>query len=162
MHTFFINTSGKELENYEGFFHVCDIEGNESLTTIFIIIRDHDKQKFEEKKELIVKTVCYLNSIYGDNTFVADIKDSYYNMKDALKDHMHIVERAKDAFTACGVTPFLVPIRGGTDGARLSWRGLPCPNLSTGGMNGHGQRECACIEDMEKMVDVLCEIVRAK
>ena len=149
-------------ENYEGFYHLVGMKGDESEAMCGYIIRDHDREIFEKRKAFFASCVDFINMKYGEGTAVCEIKDTYYNMKDALKDHMHIVERAKAAFTACGVNPFLVPIRGGTDGARLSWRGLPCPNLSTGGMNGHGQRECACIEDMEKMVDVLLEIVKAK
>ncbi len=149
-------------ENYEGFYHLVGMKGDESEAMCGFIIRDHEREIFEKRKAFFASCVDFINMKYGAGTAACEIKDSYYNMKDALKDHMHIVERAKAAFTACGVNPFLVPIRGGTDGARLSWRGLPCPNLSTGGMNGHGQRECACIEDMEKMVDVLLEIVKAK
>ena len=104
----------------------------------------------------------YLNKKYGEGTFELQMKDSYYNMRDVMEKHMHVVDRAMDAYKACGVTPYAVPVRGGTDGARLSWRGLPCPNLSTGGMNGHGRCECACVQDMEKMVEVLLEIVKEK
>ena len=124
-------------ENYEGFFHVCDIEGNETQTTLFIIIRDHDRLKFEDKKQFIIKTVDYLNSVYGESTFIAEINDSYYNMKEMILPHMHIVESAKQAMEKCGLRPVTVPIRGGTDGARLSFMGLPCPNLPTGGANFH-------------------------
>ncbi len=147
-------------ENYEGFFHVCDIEGNETLTTIFIIIRDHDKEKFEDKKQFIVKTVEYLNDIYGENTFTADIKDSYYNMKEMILPHMHIVESAKQAMEKCGLSPVTVPIRGGTDGARLSFMGLPCPNLPTGGANFHSIHEFISVQSMEKVVEILIELLR--
>ena len=127
------------------------------------IIRDHDKTLFEEKKLVLASAVEAVNakwrSIAGTDPCVLVIRDSYYNMKEMLADKMFIVERAADAMRANGVTPAFVPIRGGTDGARLSFEGLPCPNLSTGGENYHSRFEYACVEDMETMVDVLCTIL---
>ncbi len=147
-------------EGYEGFFHVCDIEGNESKTTVNIIIRDHDNEKFVDKKMYLENTVDYLNSIYGANTVEVEINDSYYNMKEQILPHMHIIDSAKEAMKRVGLSPVTVPIRGGTDGARLSFMGLPCPNLPTGGANFHSIHEFISIQSMETMVQVLVEILR--
>lgn len=149
-------------ENYEGFYHLNHIEGAEEAASVSYIIRDHDRAKFEARKKQFSACVDFINGRYGEGTAVLTMKDSYYNMREIMEKHMDVVNRARDAFCACGVEPVVVPIRGGTDGARLSWRGLPCPNLSTGGMNGHGRHECACVQEMEAMADVLTEIVRAR
>ncbi len=149
-------------ENYEGFYHLNHIEGAEEAASVSYIIRDHDRAKFEARKKQFAACVDFINARYGEGTAALTMKDSYYNMREIMEKHMDVVNRARDAFCACGVEPVVVPIRGGTDGARLSWRGLPCPNLSTGGMNGHGRHECACVQEMEAMVDVLTEIVRAR
>ncbi|MBE5767978.1 MAG: peptidase T [Clostridiales bacterium] len=146
-------------EGYEGFFHLCAMEGDEEAAKLVYIIRDHDAQKFDEKKETIRQTTNYLNSKHGEGTVIATIIDSYRNMKEMIEPHMHIVDKARCAFEACGVTPITVPIRGGTDGARLSYEGLPCPNLSTGGYNFHGRKELITVQAMEKMVDVLQNLV---
>jgi len=147
-------------EKYEGFYHVTDIEGNETLTTIHLIIRDHDRVKFENKKEFIIKTVEYLNGIYGGNTFVAEVKDSYYNMKEMIIPHFYVVEKAQDAIRKCGLEPKTVAIRGGTDGARLSFMGLPCPNLPTGAANFHSIHEFVSVQSMEKVVEILIELLK--
>lgn len=147
-------------EGYEGFYHITDIKGNETLTELFMIIRDHDRQKFESKKQFIQTTVDYLNSVYGEGTFCAQIKDSYYNMKEMIIPHMHVVDSAKRAMEKCGLSPVTVPIRGGTDGARLSYMGLPCPNLPTGGANFHSIHEFISVQSMEKMVEVIIELVK--
>ncbi len=147
-------------EGYEGFFHVCDIEGNESKASINLIIRDHDNDKFINKKSFLQETVNYLNSIYGKNTVEIEINDSYYNMKEQILPHMHIIDSAKSAMEKVGLSPVTVPIRGGTDGARLSFMGLPCPNLPTGGANFHSIHEFISIQSMEKMVEVLVEILK--
>lgn len=149
-------------EGYEGFFHLTDLSGDEENASMHYIIRDHDKQKFEARKKTFAACARFINERYGEGTAEAEIKDTYYNMRDVLADHMDVVDRAFRAYEACGVQAYAEPIRGGTDGARLSWRGLPCPNLSTGGMNGHGRAECACAQDMETMVDVLEQLVRAE
>jgi len=146
-------------ENYEGFYHVAEIAGNETLTKIDMIIRDHDKEKFEKRKAFAANVVSYLNSVYGDATVEADIRDSYYNMKEKILPCMFIVERAEKAFAKAGVETICVPVRGGTDGARLSYEGLPCPNLSTGGGNFHGVHEYVSVDAMEKMVEVILNIV---
>lgn len=149
-------------EGYEGFQHLCHIEGNEELTTLDYIIRDHDMKLFEDKKQRFEKIAAYLNEKYGENTVDLEIKDSYFNMKKQIEPHMHIVESAKRAMEAVGIEPIIRPIRGGTDGSRLSYMGLPCPNLSTGGHNFHGRYEYVPVQSMEKMVKVLKEIVVAK
>lgn len=140
---------------YEGFYHVADIAGNETETRIFMIIRDHDRDKFESRKARVKQIAEYLNSVYGIGTVEAKVVDSYYNMKEKILPHMYIVENAEKAMKRCGVQPEIIAIRGGTDGARLSYMGLPCPNLSTGGVNFHSVRELIPVESLEKMVEVL-------
>ncbi len=147
-------------EGYEGFQHLNSIKGEEELTTLHYIIRDHDMDRFLMKKARFEKIAAYLNEKYGAGTVELALRDSYFNMREQLKDHMYIVEKAKSAMEACGVTPIIQPIRGGTDGARLSFMGLPCPNLSTGGYNFHGRRELIPMEAMDAMVDVLLTIVK--
>ena len=147
-------------EGYEGFYHLMHMAGDEEKTTLSYIIRDHDAAKFDERKATVQRITDYLNLKWGEGTFVCEVKDSYRNMKEMLEPCMYIVDKAGEAFRACGVTPITTPIRGGTDGARLSYMGLPCPNLSTGGYNFHGRKELITVEAMEKMVDVLETIVR--
>ncbi len=147
-------------EGYEGFQHLNSISGQEELATLHYIIRDHDMDKFLQKKARFEKIAAYLNEKYGPGTVELTLKDSYFNMREQLKDHMHIVEKAKEAMLSCGVAPIVKPIRGGTDGARLSFMGLPCPNLSTGGYNFHGRRELIPIEAMDTMVEVLLTLVK--
>ncbi len=147
-------------EGYEGFYHVNYCNAVEENGYVNLIIRDHDRDKFEEKKAFLQRTVDYLNSVHGEGTFTLVLKDSYYNMREKIEPHMHLIDRAKAAFSANGVEPRVVPIRGGTDGARLSWEGLPCPNLSTGGENFHGVYEFASVQAMEKMVNVLVHLVQ--
>lgn len=146
-------------EGYEGFYHVCDIAGNETLTEVHLIVRDHDREKFEGRKAFLTRLIAYLNEEYGAGTFELQMRDSYYNMREKIEPHMHIITAAEDAMRACGVEPQIVAIRGGTDGARLSWEGLPCPNLSTGGANFHGVHEFVSIPAMEKMVDVVKKLL---
>lgn len=148
-------------EGYEGFFHLCSMSGEESHAEMEYIIRDHDKEKFEEKKKIFQDIAEKLNRKYGEKgaSFEALVKDSYYNMAEMLKDRMDIVETAKKAFEKEGVTPIVTPIRGGTDGASLSYKGLPCPNLSTGGDNFHGIYEYLNLNAFYKMIDVLVYIV---
>ena len=147
---------------YEGFYHLTGIEGDETLATLGMIIRDHDREKFESRKAFVKNLADYMNSVYGDGTFVLDIHDSYYNMKEQILPHMHIIEAAENAMRANGLSPVCVPIRGGTDGARLSYMGLPCPNLPTGGVNFHSIHEFISIQSMETMVNVLIELMRAE
>lgn len=147
-------------EGYEGFYHVCDFVGNETQTEVTLIIRDHDKYKFEAKKEFLKDSIHFLNLKHGEKTFSLLMKDSYYNMKEKILPHMHIVESAENAMNRVGVTPKIVAIRGGTDGARLSFMGLPCPNLSTGGENFHSVHEFISVQSMEKMVEVIVELMK--
>jgi tripeptide aminopeptidase len=148
-------------EGYEGFQHICSINGNEEETVLEYIIRDHDKEKFNGRKVLFEKITAYLNDRYGEGTFELSIKDSYFNMKEKIVNHMEIVTRAEEAMKKVGVKPIIAPIRGGTDGARLSFMGLPCPNLSTGGHNFHGRYEYIPVQSMEKMVQILQELIKA-
>ena len=149
-------------EGYEGFFHVNYFQGVEEEAYVNLIVRDHDRQRFEQRKAFLRSTVDYLNGVYGQGTFELELKDSYYNMREKIEPHMHLIDRALESFRSCGVTPRTVPIRGGTDGARLSWEGLPCPNLSTGGENFHGVYEFASVQAMEKMVEVLVRLVTSR
>ena len=147
-------------EGYEGFFHLNHMSGTVEESCLHYIIRDHDMGLFQRKKELMEKAAAFLNEKYGANTVELSIADSYYNMRECIEPHMHIVERAKAAMRAAGMEPRAVPIRGGTDGARLSYEGLPCPNLCTGGENYHGRFEFIPVEDMERCVDMLEHILR--
>lgn len=148
-------------EGYEGFYHVSDICANETEAVISMIIRDHDREKFEKRKAF-VKNLCeYLNGVYGDGTFEAFVSDSYYNMKEKIAPHMELIERAKEAMKQAGAEPLIVPIRGGTDGARLSWEGnVPCPNLSTGGVNFHSVYEFIPADALDTMRDVLVNLAQ--
>lgn len=145
----------EKTEGYEGFFHLTDMEGSMAKATLRYIIRDHDREKFEEKKALFAACAEKINEVYGDGTAEVDITDSYYNMKEKILPHFHLIERAENAFRANGVAPMCVPIRGGTDGANLSWAGLPCPNLSTGGYNYHGVREWIPSASLDIMTNVV-------
>lgn len=148
-------------EGYEGFFHVHDMGGNETEAYASLLIRDHDRTSFEKRKAFLAALTAFENSVWGDGSFTLTVKDSYYNMKEQILPHMELIEHAQAAMRAEGVEPVLVPIRGGTDGARLSFMGLPCPNLCTGGANFHGVHEFIPVESMEKMVAVLVNLMKA-
>lgn len=149
-------------EGYEGFFHLCDMAGDESLTEMNYIIRDHDREKFEEKKRIFLDVAEKLNQKYNAKGafFEPEVKDSYFNMAEKVKDHMYLIDVAKTAFEKEGITPIVSPIRGGTDGASLSYKGLPCPNLSTGGDNFHGIYEYLNLNAFHKMIAVLIRITQ--
>ena len=149
-------------EGYEGFFHLCDMAGDESLTEMNYIIRDHDREKFEEKKRIFLDVAEKLNQKYNARGafFEPEVKDSYFNMAEKVKDHMYLIDVAKTAFEKEGITPIVSPIRGGTDGASLSYKGLPCPNLSTGGDNFHGIYEYLNLNAFHKMIAVLLQITQ--
>lgn len=149
-------------EGYEGFFHLCDMAGDESLTEMNYIIRDHDREKFEEKKRIFLEVAEKLNQKYNARGafFEPEVKDSYFNMAEKVKDHMYLIDVAKTAFEKEGITPIVSPIRGGTDGASLSYKGLPCPNLSTGGDNFHGIYEYLNLNAFHKMIAVLLQITQ--
>ncbi len=146
-------------EGYEGFYHLMHFSGDEEKAQLAYIIRDHDADRFDARKATVQRITDYLNAKYGEGTFICQVKDSYRNMKEMLEPRMDIVDKAAEAFRSCGVEPIKTPIRGGTDGARLSYMGLLCPNLSTGGYNFHGRKELITVQAMEKMVDVLESIV---
>jgi tripeptide aminopeptidase len=146
-------------EGYEGFIHLTDMEGCEETSTLRYIIRDHDMEKFLEKKTLMQAAADYLNAKYGAGTVELGIRDSYFNMRGQIEPCMYIIDRAARAMETVGIKPKTVPIRGGTDGARLSFMGLPCPNLCTGGENFHGRFEYIPVEDMEAVVDLLVRIL---
>ena len=149
----------RDTEGYEGFYHLCEIRGDESSAEAVFILRDHDRDKFEARKAFLRQTADYLNAKYGAETFTLQLRDSYYNMKEKLAGHMHLIRNAEAAMQKAGIPPKVVPIRGGTDGARLSYEGLPCPNLSTGGVNFHSIHEFIPVRSLEKMVEVLKNLV---
>ena len=149
----------EHTEGHEGFFHLIHFEGEVGETKMVYLIREHDWDKYEQKKAVMTAAAAYINAKYGD-VLQLEIQDGYRNMKEMVLPHMHLIDDAKAAFEACGVEPKVVPIRGGTDGATLSFMGLPCPNLSTGGENFHSVREYIPVQSMTKMVDVLTELVR--
>ena len=151
----------EHTEGYEGFYHLTRISGDVEQAELRYIIRDHDRAKFESRKKTILRITDYLNEKYGEGTFELSLSDSYYNMKEKIEEHPEVVERAEQAMREAGVEPCAVAIRGGTDGARLSFMGLPCPNLPTGGQNFHGRFEFISIQSMDKMVEVLINLVKA-
>ena len=144
---------------YEGFFHLTEMKGEVEESQLSWIIRDHDMEMFNRKKELMASVADFINKKYGEGTVELTIRDSYFNMKQCIEPVMYVVERAKQAMEAVGMTAREVPIRGGTDGARLSYMGLPCPNLCTGGENYHGRFEYIPVEDMEQCVKMLIQIL---
>lgn len=148
-------------EGYEGFYHLGDMQGNEERATLRYIIRDHDMDRFTARKERMRAIAAFLNAEYGEEVATLTIKDSYFNMKEKILPHMEIVDRAMEAMRALDITPICVPIRGGTDGARLSYMGLPCPNLCCGGENAHGRHEFISIQSMDAIVRLLTGIVTA-
>ena len=149
----------EHTEGYEGFFHLVGMEGEVENAKLYYIIRDHDMAKFTEKKNLMTAAADFINRKYGEGSCELALRDSYFNMKQCIEPVMYVVDRAKKAMAAVGMDPREVPIRGGTDGARLSYEGLPCPNLCTGGENYHGRFEFIPVEDMEKCVSMLVEIL---
>lgn len=150
----------EHTENYEGFYHITSINGSVERTTLDYIIRDHNRDLFETKKMLLIKTVDHLNLKYGKRTVKIEMVDQYYNMKEKVQPVFHIVELALKAIKAAGITPKSIPIRGGTDGSRLSYMGLPCPNLFAGGHNFHSRYEFIPVQSMKKAVEVIVNIAR--
>lgn len=147
-------------EGYEGFIHLTDMRGEVENSQLRYIIRDHDMAKFQEKKRRMTAAADFLNDKYGPGTVEIALRDSYFNMREKIEPCMEIVDRAKRAMALAGMEPKEVPVRGGTDGARLSYEGLPCPNLCTGGENYHGRFEYIPVEDMEQCVKMLVNILR--
>ena len=146
-------------EGYEGFYHLCGMEGQEETARLVYIIRDHDMKQFELRKRTFSNIGRYLNGKYGENTVEVTVTDSYYNMRQEIEPRMDIIHRAEDAYRKAGVEPFYEAIRGGTDGARLTYMGLLCPNLATGGMNFHGRFECIAVQDMDIMAETIMHLV---
>lgn len=151
------NERPEHTTGYEGFFHLTNISGTVDAATVGYIIRDHDREIFEKRKQIMLDTIVFINKLYPDSTTV-EIKDQYYNMREKVEPVKHVVDLAFEAMTAVGVTPIVKPIRGGTDGARLSFMGLPCPNIFAGGHNFHGRYEFVPIQSMEKAVQVIVKI----
>lgn len=151
------NERPEHTTGYEGFFHLTNISGTVDAATVGYIIRDHDREIFEKRKQIMLDTIAFINKLYPDSTTV-EIKDQYYNMREKVEPVKHVVDLAFEAMTAVGVTPIVKPIRGGTDGARLSFMGLPCPNIFAGGHNFHGRYEFVPIQSMEKAVQVIIKI----
>lgn len=147
---------------YEGFYHVTSVSGDEVTAEVRMILRDHDRRLFEEKKANVARIAREVESLWGEGCVECHVTDSYYNMREKILPCMFLIDNAKAAMQAAGVTPIVQPIRGGTDGARLSYMGLPCPNLSTGGINFHSVRECIPEGALEKMVEVLLRLVALK
>jgi tripeptide aminopeptidase len=145
-------------ENYEGFYHLNEVRGTPEQAELKYIVRDHSRKVFEARKSRLTAIGEYLNGVYGEKSFTVDLADSYYNMEEKLRDAWHVVELAKTAMRELGIEPITTPVRGGTDGARLSFMGLPCPNIFTGGHNYHGTHEYIPIQSMEKAVEVILKI----
>ena len=148
----------EHTEGYQGFFHLHHIEGKVDETRLHYIIRDHDKQKFEARKQMMVQLANDLNTGYGNEVITVEIKDQYFNMKEKVEPVMHIVDIAEEAMKQLGIKPKIKPIRGGTDGSQLSYMGLPCPNIFAGGHNFHGRYEYVPVESMMKATEVICKI----
>ena len=147
-------------EGYEGFYHLLGVESNIENAKLSYIIRDHDRERFESRKDFIVECVKKMNEKYGEGTVEADVKDQYYNMKEKIDPNMHVIDIVLKAMQDCGVPPKVEPIRGGTDGAQLSFKGLPCPNIFAGGVNFHGPYEFVSVQVMEKAVQVIINICK--
>ena len=151
-------------EGYQGFYHLLGIQSNIELAKLSYIIRDHDREKFEDRKRFIVRCAEQMNEKYGEGTVTCDVKDQYYNMKEKIDPQMHVIDIVLKAMQETGVPPRVEPIRGGTDGAQLSFKGLPCPNIFAGGVNFHGPYEFVSIQSMEKAMQVIvkiCELTAA-
>ena len=150
----------EQTEGYEGFYHLTGIQGGCEGATVSFIIRDHDRQKFEARKQRMTEVVAAINAKYGEGVAVLDLKDQYYNMREQVEPVMHIIDLVKNAMEMAGVKPEVKPIRGGTDGAQLSFKGLPCPNIFAGGMNMHGRYEYVPIQSMEKAMMTIVNICK--
>lgn len=148
----------EETEGYEGFYHITDMESCTESAKLSFIIRDHDREKFEDRKRMMQLCADKMNEKYGEGTVTADIKDQYYNMKEKIDPNMHVIDVVLKAMQACDVPPRVRPIRGGTDGAQLSFKGLPCPNIFAGGVNFHGPFEFVSVQVMEKAMQVIVKI----
>ena len=148
-----------KTEGYEGFFHLIEMSGECENATLVYIIRDHDINKFNDKKALLYDCANKINAKYGEGSCVATVKDSYFNMKEIIDQHMYTIDRAVEAMEQVGVKPIIMPIRGGTDGARLSFMGLPCPNICTGGENFHSRFEFLSVQSLHKVVEIVEKLI---
>ena len=148
----------EQTEGYEGFYHLLGIQGGIEKATLSYIIRDHDRDRFEDRKAFIAKCVAQMQEKYGEDAVTAEVKDQYYNMKEKIDPNMHVIDIVLHAMQDCGVPPKVEPIRGGTDGAQLSFKGLPCPNIFAGGVNFHGPHEFVSIQVIEKVVQTIVKI----
>ena len=157
-----INETPATTDGYEGFYHLTKLSGNVENAHLDYIIRDFDKDSFENRKNNIINIVDTLNKKYGDGTLKLDLYDEYYNMAEIINEHKYVLDRAVEAIKKTGIEPLIEPIRGGTDGARLSFMGLPCPNIFTGGHNFHGPYEFVCVESMEKAVQTIINIAKSE
>ena len=146
-------------EGYEGFFHLISFKGSVEEADFAYIIRDHDRSKFEAKKKLIADVAAFINAKYGEGTVTLEVKDQYYNMREKVEPHYHIIDKAVKAMEMAGIKAKIQPIRGGTDGANLSFKGLPCPNIFAGGLNFHGKMEFVPLESIEKASEVILNII---
>ena len=155
-----VNERPEYTTGYEGFYHLIKFEGAVEKSMLQYIIRDHNRKKFDQKKEFIQHVADFMNKKYPDGTVVLELKDQYFNMREMVEPVYHIVDTAFKAMELCGVKPVVVPIRGGTDGARLSYMGLPCPNIFAGGHNFHGKMEYVSLDSMEKAVQVIVKIAQ--
>ena len=153
------NERPEHTEGYEGFYHLCEVSGATETARSYYILRDHDRKSFEARKQNVLRIAALLNEKYGPGSVECEVKDSYYNMREIIEKYPHVIRRAEAAYRAAGFEPYAEPIRGGTDGARLSFDGLPCPNLATGGLNCHGRFECIAVQDMDAMVEVLYQLL---
>ena len=145
-------------EGYQGFYHLLSMQTNIEEAKLSYIIRDHDRETFEDRKHFIKKCTDLMNEKYGEGTVICEVRDQYYNMKEKIDPQMHVIDLVLHAMQACSVAPRVKPIRGGTDGAQLSFRGLPCPNIFAGGVNFHGPYEFVSIQSMEKAMQVIVKI----
>ena len=150
----------EHTEGYEGFIHITAVRGTVEESTLSYIIRDHDRRLFEQKKAEMLRCAEFINGRYGAGTVEVTLKDQYYNMREQVEPHYHVVEKAVKAMEMAGVEPHIQPIRGGTDGANLSFKGLPCPNIFAGGLNFHGKYEWVSVQSMEKASAVILNIIR--
>jgi tripeptide aminopeptidase len=151
----------EHTDGYDGFYHLTALNGSVEQATMDFIIRDHDREKFEAKKTLIENAAAYLNRKHGEGTVTLLVKDQYYNMREQVEPYPELISRAFDAMVEAGVTPIVRPIRGGTDGSRLSYMGLPCPNIFTGGMNFHGRFEYCSLDTMQRAVRTIVNLARS-
>jgi tripeptide aminopeptidase len=154
-----VNERPEFTERREGFIHLFNMQGSVEEAKLVYIIRDHDRAIMEKRKEIMRTAAAFLNNRYGDGRITVEIKDQYYNMREKIEPVFHIVEVARDAMVSLGIQPIIIPVRGGTDGSRLSYMGLPCPNIFTGGLYAHGKYELLPTRSLERAVDVVVKVV---